>query len=83
MSWWVPFAFVGAALIGVLLALGLTAGRPRGRAAATEILPQNGGARTKSRYAEDNELVWNPSAFVAAVGLVGLLVAIAVLIEVL
>ena len=28
-------------------------------------------------------LVWNPSAFVAAVGLVGLLVAIAVLIEVL
>lgn len=83
MSWWVPFAFVGAALIGVIIALSLTAGRPRGRAATTEVLPQHGGGRTKSRYAEDNELVWNPGAFVAAVGLVGLLVLIAVLIEVL
>jgi hypothetical protein len=82
MSWWVPFAFVGAGLVGVVIALSLTAGRPRGRA-ATEALPPHGGGRTRSRYAEDNELVWNPGAFVAAVGLIGLLVLIAVMIEVL
>jgi hypothetical protein len=82
MSWWVPFAFVGAAIVGVVIALSLTAGRPRGRAAAEEVLPEHGG-RPRSRYEEDNALVWNPGAFVAAAGLVGLLVLIAVLIEVL
>jgi hypothetical protein len=41
------------------------------------------GARRKSRYRQDNDLVWNPGAFVAAAGLIGFLVLIAVLIEVL
>jgi hydrogenase/urease accessory protein HupE len=82
MSWWVPFAFVGAAIVGLVIALSLTAGRPRGPAAAEEVLPEDGG-RLKSRYEEDNALVWNPAAFVAAAALVGLLVLVAILIEVL
>jgi hydrogenase/urease accessory protein HupE len=80
MSWWVPFAFVGAAVIGLVIALSLTAGRPRGRAAADELLQHPG--RVKSRYEQDNELVWNPAAFVAAAALVGGLILLAVLIEV-
>jgi hypothetical protein len=39
------------------------------------------GAPPKSRYHQDNDLVWNPGAFVTAVGLIGVLVLIAVLIE--
>jgi hypothetical protein len=79
MSWWVPFAFVGAAVLGLVIALSLTAGRPRGEAAADELVSH--GGRSKSRYEQDNELVWNPGAFVAAAGLVGALVLIAVLIK--
>jgi hypothetical protein len=81
VSWWVPFAFVGAGLAGIVIALSLTVGRPRtGERAepiATHIDPR------KSRYRQDNDVVWNPGAFVAAIGLVGVLVIIAVLIEVL
>lgn len=82
MSWWVPFAFIGAALAGLAIALSLTAGRPRSDPAAAEPVHGHGGRR-KSRYRQDNDLVWNPGAFVTAIGLVGLLVLIAVLIEVL
>jgi hydrogenase/urease accessory protein HupE len=81
MSWWVPFAFVGAAVIGIVIAYSLTAGRPRTSSPAPEALPHHG--RRKSRYAQDNELVWNPGAFVAAIALVGILVLVGVLIEVL
>jgi hypothetical protein len=79
MSWWVPFAFVGAALLGILIALSLTAGRSRARATEQLVEPHHG--RRKSRYEEDNQLVWNPSAFVAAAGLIGVLILIAILIE--
>jgi hypothetical protein len=80
MSWWVPFAFAGAALAGLLIAWSLTAGRPRSDTAA-EPVPGHGAAQ-KSRYRQDNDLVWNPSAFVTAFLLIGVLVVIAVLIEV-
>ena len=81
MSWWVPFAFVGAAVVGIVIAYSLTAGRPRASSPAPEALPHHG--RRKSRYEQDNELVWNPGAFVAAITLVGVLVLAGVLIEVL
>jgi hypothetical protein len=81
MSWWVPFAFIGAAIVGIVIAFSLTAGRPRASAADSEILPHHG--RRKSRYERDNELVWDPGAFVAAAALVGVLVLMAILIEVL
>jgi hypothetical protein len=81
MSWWVPFAFIGAAVVGIVIAYSLTVGRPRASAAAPETLPHHG--RRKSRYEQDNELVWNPGAFVAAAALVGTFVLVAVLIEVL
>ena len=74
-----PLALIAAGLAGLAIAFGLTAGRPRPDPAA---LPVH-GARRKSRYRQDNDLVWNPGAFVAAAGLIGLLVLIAVLIEVL
>jgi len=80
MSWWVPFAFVGAALVGVAIALSLTAGRPRRGAA--DVVHEHGGRR-KSRYEEDNELVWNPAAFVTAAALVAALVLVGLLVEVL
>lgn len=79
MSWWVPLAFVGAALAGLLIAWSLTAGRPRSDPAAQPV--HGHGAPPKSRYHQDNDLVWNPGAFVTAVGLIGVLVLIAVLIE--
>jgi hydrogenase/urease accessory protein HupE len=82
MSWWVPFAFVGAALIGLVIALSLTAGRSRARAQAGELVSHHEG-RQRSRYEEDNALVWNPAAFVAAAALLGLLVLIGILVEVL
>jgi hypothetical protein len=81
MSWWVPFAFAGAALAGLLIAWSLTAGRPRSDAASAEPVDGHGAPR-KSRYRQDNDLVWNPSAFVTAVLLIGVLVLIAVLMEV-
>jgi hypothetical protein len=80
VSWWIPFAFVGAALAGLLIAWSLTAGRPRSDPAAEAV--HGHGAPQKSRYRQDNDLVWNPSAFVTAVGLIGVLVLIAVLIKV-
>lgn len=79
MSWWVPLAFIGAAIVGILIAFSLTAGRARARAAEQFVEPHRG--RRRSRYEEDNELVWNPGAFVAAAGLIGVLIVIAVLIE--
>jgi hypothetical protein len=79
VSWWVPLAFVGAALAGLLIAWSLTAGRPRSDPAAQPV--HGHGAPQKSRYHQDNDLVWNPGAFVTAVGLIGVLVLIAVLIE--
>lgn len=82
MSWWIPLAFAGAALAGLAIALSLTAGRPRSDASTAEPVHAHGGPR-KSRYRQDNDLVWNPGAFVAAIGLVGLVVLIGVLIEVL
>jgi hypothetical protein len=82
MSWWVPLAFIGAGLAGLLIAWSLTAGRPRSDAAAAQ--PVHGhGAPRKSRYRQDNDLVWNPAAFVTALLLIGVLVFIAVLMEVL
>ncbi len=80
MSWWIPLAFIGAALIGIVIAFSLTAGRPRA-STARDVLPHHG--RRKSQYEEDNELAWNPGAFVAVAGMVGLLVLAAVLVEVL
>jgi hypothetical protein len=80
VSWWVPLAFVAAGLVGVAIALSLTAGRPRTETPA-EPSDVHGGSR-KSRYREDNDLVWNPGAFVAAAGLVGVVVLIGVLMEV-
>jgi hypothetical protein len=82
VSWWVPLAFVGAALAGLLIAWSLTAGRPRSDPAAQPVLHGHGAPR-KSRYRQDNDLVWNPGAFVTAAGLIGVLVLIAVLIKVL
>lgn len=82
MSWWVPFAFVGAALVGLAIALSLTAGRPRGEAAAPELLPHEAGRR-KSRYEQDNEIPWNAAAFAWLVVVVGVVVLIAILVEVL
>jgi hypothetical protein len=81
VSWWVPFAFVGAGLAGIVIALSLTVGRPRTGEGAEPIATHLGPR--KSRYRQDNDVVWNPGAFVAAIGLVGVLVIIAVLIEVL
>jgi hypothetical protein len=83
VSWWVPFAFIGAAVVGIAIAFSLTAGRPRAGAADHGAQHQAHGERPRSRYEQDNALLWNPSAFVAVAASVGLLVLIAVLIEVL
>jgi hypothetical protein len=80
VSWWVPLAFVAAGVVGVAIALSLTAGRPRTET-PTEPSDAHGGSR-KSRYRQDNDLVWNPGAFVAAAGLIGVVVLIGVLVEV-
>ena len=80
MSWWVPLAFVGAALVGLAIALSLTAGRPRTPETAAENLPH--GTRQRSRYMQDNAIPWNPAAFVALALVVGFFVLIAILIEV-
>ena len=82
MSWWVPLAFLAAGLAGVGIALSLTAGRPRHDPAAEVGGGDAHGVRRKSRYRQDNDLVWNPSAFVAAGALIGVVVLIGVLIEV-
>ena len=82
MSWWVPFAFVGAAVVGLAIAYSLTAGRPRGEAAATELLPHEAGRR-KSRYEQDNDILWNAGAFVWLVVVFAVIVLVAILIEVL
>ena len=82
MTWWIPLAFVAAGLAGVAIALSLTAGRPRSGAAAETADGHGHGAARKSRYRQDNDLVWNPSAFFTAAGLIGAVVLIAVLIEV-
>ena len=75
-----PLALIAAGLVGLAIAFGLTAGRPRSDPAA-QPAPVH-GARRKSRYRQDNDLVWNPGAFVAVIGLVGVLVLIGVLTEV-
>ena len=80
MSWWVPFAFAGAALAGLLIAWSLTVGRPRSDPAAQPADAH--GTPQKSRYRQDNDLTWNLGAFVTAVLLIGVLVVIGVLIEV-
>jgi hypothetical protein len=82
MSWWVPLAFIAAALAGVGIALSLTAGRPRSGPAAETADMHGHGAPAKSRYRQDNDLTWNPAAFVTAAALVGAVVLIGVLIEV-
>ncbi len=82
MSWWVPLAFVAAGLAGVAIALSLTAGRPRSDPAAEPPDAHDHGGRRKSRYRQDNDLVWNPGAFVAAAAIVGVVVLIGVLMEV-
>jgi hydrogenase/urease accessory protein HupE len=79
MSWWIPFAFIGAAIVGIVIAYSLTAGRPRPSDPTPEAFTPHD--RQRSRYQQDNELVWNPAAFVALAGLVGVLILIAVLIE--
>lgn len=80
MSWWVPLAFVAAGLAGVGIALSLTAGRPRSGPAAEAADAH--GPPPKSRYRQDNDLVWNPAAFVTAAALIGAVVLIGVLLEV-
>jgi len=80
VSWWVPLAFVGAGLAGLLIAWSLTAGRPRSDPAAQPV--DGHGAPRKSRYRQDNDLVWTPGACGTAVLLIGVLVLIAVLMEV-
>ncbi len=82
MSWWVPLAFVAAGLAGIAIALSLTAGRPRPTATAEPAEGHAHGPR-KSRYHQDNDLTWNPVAFVTAAALIGVIVLIGVLIEVL
>ena len=67
MSWWVPLAFVAAGLCG----RGHRA-EPHGGPAALRARPpkpptgHGHGAPRKSRYRQDNDLVWNPGAFVTA-----------------
>jgi hypothetical protein len=82
VSWWIPLAFVAAGLAGVGIALSLTAGRPRSGPAAEPADADGHGGPGKSRYRQDNDLVWNPSAFVAAGLLIGAVVLVGVLIEV-
>jgi hypothetical protein len=82
MNWWVPLAFIAAGLVGVAIALSLTAGRPRSDPAAEPGDAHGHGGPRKSRYRQDNDLVWNPAAFLTAALLVGTVVAIGVLIEV-
>jgi hypothetical protein len=77
-----PLAFVAAGLAGVAIALSLTAGRPRSGPAAEPAEADGHGGPRKSRYRQDNDLVWNPSAFLAAAALIGAVVLIGVLIEV-
>ena len=77
-----PLAFVAAGLAGVAIALSLTAGRPRSRPAAAAADGHGHGPARKSRYRQDNDLVWNPGAFMAAAALIGAVVLIGVLIEV-
>jgi hypothetical protein len=77
-----PLAFVAAGLAGVAIALSLTAGRPRSGPAAEAADADGHGGPRKSRYRQDNDLVWNPSAFLAAAALIGAVVLIGVLIEV-
>ncbi|HSK15456.1 MAG TPA: hypothetical protein VK915_04740 [Gaiellaceae bacterium] len=81
MSWWMPLVLAAACIVGLAIAFSLTAGRPRSDPAA-ETASGHGGRR-KSRYRQDNELAWNPGAFVAAALLIGVLVLVAVLVEVL
>ncbi len=76
-----PLAFVAAGLAGVAIALSLTAGRPRSGTAEPADAHGHGPPR-KSRYRQDNDLVWNPGAFLAAAALIGAVVLIGVLIEV-
>ena len=77
-----PLAFVAAALAGVAIALSLTAGRPRSGPATEPSDGHGDGAPRKSRYRQDNDLVWNPAAFLTAACLIGSVVLIGVLIEV-
>lgn len=77
-----PLAFVAAALAGVAIALSLTAGRPRSGPATAPSDAHGHGAPRKSRYRQDNDLVWNPAAFLTAACLLGAVVLIGVLIEV-
>lgn len=81
MSWWVPLAFVAAGLVGLAIALSLTAGRPRS-APTAEPADGHGHVPRKSRYHQDNDLTWNPIAFVTAAAMIGVIVLIGVLIEV-
>jgi hypothetical protein len=79
VSWWVPLAFVGAGIAGIAIALSLTSGRDGTRSRPSGAVPH--GGRRRSRYEEDNELRWNPAAFVAVLGLVALLLLIAIVVE--
>jgi hypothetical protein len=80
VSWWVPLAFIGAAVVGLVIAFSLTAGRPRTPTPLPDV-PEHEGRR-KSRYEQDNDVPWNPAAFAALIGGVALLVGIGILIEV-
>lgn len=77
-----PLAFAAAALTGVAIALSLTAGRPRSGPATEPSDGHGHGTSRKSRYRQDNDLVWNPAAFLTAACLIGAVVLIGVLIEV-
>ena len=79
MSWWVPLAFIGAAVVGLVIAFSLTAGRPHPTTPQPD-LPEHGGRR-KSRYEQDNDVPWNPAAFVALICAIALLVGLGILIQ--
>ena len=77
-----PLAFVAAALVGVAIALSLLAGRSGSDPTPEPADAHGHGAPRKSRYRQDNDLVWNPGAFLTAAALIGAVLLIAVLIEV-
>ena len=77
-----PLAFAAAALVGVAIALSLLAGRSGSDATAEPADAHGHGAPRKSRYRQDNDVVWNPGAFLTAAALIGAVLLIAVLIEV-
>ncbi len=79
MDWWLPFAILGAILIGAGIALALTLPR---RAAGLATPPPSPRTRG-TRFDRDNTVSWNPAAFLVVLTLVGGIAALAVLLALL